>query len=76
MNIALRRRQGQTSSATYGRHNVYAENHHDIQSELARVHNLVTMSGPVWNAGTEIYLGLLGCPVTFYLTAPELRSLF
>jgi hypothetical protein len=60
-------------SALYGRRNVYAENHHDIQSELARIRNLVTLSGPVWNAVTELYLGLLGCPVTFDLTAPELR---
>jgi hypothetical protein len=57
----------------YGREYVEAENHQDIQSELQRVPNLVSMSGPVWNSVTELYIGRAGSPVRFELYKDDLR---
>jgi hypothetical protein len=57
----------------YGRNNIEVENHNDAMSELQRVANLVTMSGPVWNSVTELYLGLCGSPVIFQMWKGDLR---
>ena len=51
----------------YGRETVDVQNHRDVLSELQNKDNVVCMSGPVWNVATEIYIGLLGCPVRFML---------
>lgn len=57
----------------YGHDGVDVMNCYDAESRLHDVTNLVTLSGPLWNRVTELYLGRLGSPATFELWEKNVR---
>jgi len=52
-------------SDVYGREKLVVLNHHDIQSNLARISHFISISGPLYNKVTEQYIGHSGSPVIF-----------
>lgn len=57
----------------FGRNNVNATNVRDLEAELLSRANLVLISGPLWNAPMQRYLGLSGSPIKFVWDNDDLK---
>jgi len=49
----------------YKRERVNVLNHLSTEAILSEIKNIVTVSGPVWNCVTELFIGKIGSPVIF-----------